>query len=134
MWSCSRSNSWHVFTNCPNTNLRTFSPIFLSWKRKQIPYWSKKAFFCQFWANHNKYFITFGRNNSKIRENMSRAWPLTFKVWFANFKPHSFQCCIASLFSVKDFRNLSKISFLKGVRNKQNIFSNIFFPILLLIY
>ena len=35
-------------TNFPNTNLRIFSPIFLSWKRKQISYGSKKVFFLRF--------------------------------------------------------------------------------------
>ena len=39
------SSSRHVFTNFLNTSLQIFFHQYLSWKRKQIPYWSKKTFF-----------------------------------------------------------------------------------------
>ena len=42
------SRSRHVFTNFPNANPQIFSPIFLSWKNKQILYWAKKTFFLSF--------------------------------------------------------------------------------------
>ena len=52
-----RSN--HESTNLVFTNF--FHPIFLSWKRKQISYWSKKAkpFFLS-WKNQNKCYILKG--------------------------------------------------------------------------
>ena len=42
------TSSLHVITNFLTMNLRIFSPIFLIWKRKLIPYRSIKAFFSSF--------------------------------------------------------------------------------------
>ena len=55
-WSESVLSSRHVFTNFSNTNLRIFSPIFLSLKRKEICYLVKKGIFSKFWAQW--YFVT----------------------------------------------------------------------------
>ena len=59
------SSSRHVSTNFSKTNLRIISPIFISYKRKQISFWSKKVFFSalSIWENKNKCHLIFGINN-----------------------------------------------------------------------
>ena len=59
------SSSRHVFTNFSNTKLQIFSPIFHSWKIKQISNWPRVIFSLSFKKNHNKYLME--KNSWKVK-------------------------------------------------------------------
>ena len=69
------SSSRHVFTNFLNTNLRFFSPIFLSWKKNKFLIGQRRHFYLSFehLSKSKQIYIIFGRKKF-VESFLENSW------------------------------------------------------------
>ena len=71
------SSTGDRLTTCFHQFSQFFSPIVLSWKRKQISYWSKKCLFSQFWTFEKiNTIISFTSSNNQFYKSRTSIFPI----------------------------------------------------------